>query len=1134
MSNFKTIQIKLESFIKRYYINELLKGAILFFAIGLLYFLFTLFIEHILWLGTVLRALLFWLFVIVELALLIKFICIPSAKLFKLQKGIDYEEASTIIGQHFPEVNDKLLNVLQLSRSKAQSELLLASIEQKSEELSPIPFMLAINLKRNIKYLKYAAIPVLIILTSFVSGHYNWFSDSYNRVVHYKMAYEPPAPFQFFVVNSNLNTVEGKDFKLLVQTVGDVTPENAQIVYNNEAYYLQQTNIGEFEYVFSQPKQPIEFNLVSNAVKSKPYYLNIVEAPTLLGFEMVLNYPRYVKKENDILKGTGNAIIPEGTTVTWNLKTKSTDQIHLYSRDTINFVQKKNAIFSAFKRLSQNFEYSISTSNKNLENYENLAFSINVVKDEYPELNVKVETDTIDKQTLYFYGQVSDDYGFTKLQLVYYPANDENDKQFYKIPIASSNIADFFSAFPNNLKVRDGITYDMYFQIFDNDEVNKYKSSKSSIFSYRKRTAEEEKEKKLTEQSETIQDLNKSLQKFDEQDKKLDELKQSQKEKSTLNFSDKKKLESFFKRQEQQDEMMMNFNKRLQDNLEEFQNENKKDDAFKDDLKERLKENEEQLKKDEKLLEELKKLTDKINNEELNLKLEELSKQNKNQKRSLEQLLELTKRFYVEKKLDKLKEDLMKLSKDQEKLSNESQEKNTQENQDKLNKEFDDFKDKMDKLKQDNKALQKPFDIPIDKLDEKEVDDEQKKASEELKKNESENASDKQEDKPKENQNLKNAKSNQKKAAKKMKQMSQKIGDAMQMSGGEQMQEDMEMLRQVLDNLVLFSLDQEKLMNQFKSIDINHNKYATYLRKQNNLKENFEHIDDSLFALSLRQPKLSEKVNKEITEVYFNIDKSLSQFAESQLYQGISNQQFAITATNNLADFLSDVLDGMQESMNMAPGKGGKGDMQLPDIIMSQEELNKMMEQGLKQSQEGMPKEGEGKKDGEGKKEGNKGKEKGDKEGEGKSGQSGNGNQDGFNDNQNGELYKIYQEQQQLREALEKRLEKEGKGAAGDRLLKQMEDVELELLNKGFTNQTLQKMLQLKHQLLKLDNAAFQQGEENKRESETNKDSFNNTTNNQIPTAKEYFKTTEILNKQTLPLQQIYRKKVQEYFKKEE
>ncbi|PWH83910.1 hypothetical protein DIS18_04980 [Algibacter marinivivus] len=1146
MSNFKVIQNKLEAFIRRYYTNELLKGVILFFAIGLLYFLFTLFLEHILWLNTTSRTVLFWLFIAVELGLLIKFIFIPLAKLFKLQKGINYEAASRIIGKHFPEVDDKLLNVLQLHDEDSDSELLLASIEQKSSELKPVPFKLAVNFKKNLGYLKYAAIPVAILLFAFITGNFNWFSDSYERVVHYKTAYEPPAPFQFFVVNEDLSAIENKDYKLIVKTAGEVTPESAQITYNDETYFLQQKALGEFEYVFTQPKEAITFQLSANDVVSKPYIINVVETPLLLSFEMVLDYPSYTKKRDETLKSTGNALVPEGTQITWQLKTKSTDEVFLYAKDTVGFNSDKSGVFEASKRVYNNYDYTLSTSNKNLKNYENLAFNIDVVKDEYPEINLKVEKDSIDLQTLYFYGQVSDDYGFSKLQLVYYPSENEKNKQVETIPISNSNIAEFISAFPNNLNIEAGVPYELYFQVFDNDRVNRFKSVKSSVFNYRKRTKDEEAKKNLEEQNETIKDLNKSLEKFDEQEKKLEELTKTQKEKSSLNFNDKKKLESFFKRQKQQDEMMKNFNKKLKDNLEEFQKENPKEDEFKEDLKERLKENEEKLKRDEKLLKEIEKLQEKINKEELIQKLDELAKQNKNKKRSLEQLLELTKRFYVEKKLEKLKDDLEKLADEQEKLSNASEKENTKEKQDDLNKQFDDYKKQIEELEKESKALKKPIDIPRDKLDEQEVDKEQQKASEELEQKEQEEAKQQgSEQEQKENsdqkkQNQKNAQKSQKKAAQKMKQMSQQMQSAMQSSGGEQMQEDMDMLRQILDNLVLFSFDQEALMNQFKSIEINHNKYATYLKKQRNLREHFEHVDDSLFALSLRQPKLSEQVNKEITEVYYNIDKALGLFAENQLYQGVSNQQFTVTAANNLADFLSNVLDNMQESMSMSAGKGGEGDMQLPDIIMSQEELNKMMEDGMKKGEQGKPKEGEGQKPGESEKEGEEGKDgkkgksgkKGKGDQKGKDGQKTGGEGEGTSEGDSELLYQIYQQQQQLRQALQNKLAKEGKSGNGDALVRKMEDIELDLLNKGFTNQTLQKMMALKHQLLKMENATFQQGEDNKRESETNKNRFDNNSNNQIPTAKQYFQTTEILNRQALPLQQVYKKKVQDYFKK--
>ena len=141
-----------------------------------------------------------------------------------------------------------------------------------------------------------------------------------------------------------------------------------------------------------------------------------------------------------------------------------------------------------------------------------------------------------------------------------------------------------------------------------------------------------------------------------------------------------------------------------------------------------------------------------------------------------------------------------------------------------------------------------------------------------------------------------------------------------------------------------------------------------------------------------------------------------------------------------------------------------------------------------------------------------------------------NGNE-GEGDKGNELLYQIYQKQIELRQALEDKLSKEGGNKNSENVLRKMDEVELDLLNKGFTNETFQKMMELEHLLLKLDNATFQQGEDNKRQSETNKGDFKNTTNNQIPTAKQYFKTTEILNRQTLPLQRLYKRKVQNYFK---
>ncbi|HXJ98956.1 MAG TPA: hypothetical protein VNJ50_08925 [Gelidibacter sp.] len=1134
MNNFKAIQVKLEQFIKRYYINDLIKGSILFFSIGLLYLLFTLFIEHLLWLKPVARAFLFWIFLIVELSLLVRFIVWPLSKLFKLQKGIGYEEASKLIGKHFSEVNDKLLNVLQLQRNTEPSELLLASIEQKSSELRPVNFKSAVNFKSNFKYLKYVVVPVIILLLSFVSGHFNWFSDSYDRMVNYKVAFEPPAPFEFFVINEHLKGIENKDFNLVVKTIGNVVPENAQIHYAGETYFLRQTHPGTFEYVFPSLKSEVSFQLSANQVVSKSYKLAVVNVPTLVNLEMELKFPSYLNRTDEILKSTGNMTIPEGTKVTWKIKTITTDKVAMYAQDTILFNAKGNGNFEFAKQVFSKFNYTITTSNKNLNDYENLNYSIDIIKDMTPELNIVVQRDSLDQQSLYFYGQVSDDYGISKLQLIYYPIDNEEDKIDIPIPVSTSNFDEFITSFPNNLELEEGKSYELYFQVFDNDVLHNFKSVKSNVFSYRKLTNEEEESQQLQQQGETIKNLDNSVKNLKDQEKQLEELTRSQMEKEQLTFNDRKKLQNFIKRQQQQEEMMQNFNRQLKDNLENFQQDQNTDDVMKEQLKERLKDNEAQLLKDEKLLRELEKLYDKIDKEELTDRLKQMSSQNKNKQKSLQQMLMLTKRYYVAKKSEQLQRQLEKLADDQEQLSKENPESNTSEKQQKLNEAFEDFQNDMDQLQKDNRELSKPLDIHRDKLDEQEIQEDQQNASDDLMRKE--DAKQKQ-DYQTADKKHKDAQQKQKDASRKMKQMSSGMQQSMMSGGQEQLSEDAAMLRQILKNLLLFSFDQEDLMNQFKSIEINHNLYGSFLRKQSNLREHFSFIDDSLFTLSLRQPRLSETINSNITDVFYYIDKAMDELSENLLYQGVASQQYVMTATNNLSNVLSDILDNMESDLNFGQGEGsGKGQgqrgksggTQLPDIIMSQEELNKEVEDGLKKNDSSNKQDGKGKQDGEGKN-GENGNSRTD-ENEGSVGSSGS-NGDGSSEEMNGELYRIYQQQQELRKALEERLNQMGISPEGQQILKQMENVESDLINSGFTNQTLQRMMNLQQQLLKLQNATYLQEEDQKRESNTNNKQFDNLTNDQLPNAKKYFDTIEILNRQTLPLQNIYRKKVQGYFR---
>jgi hypothetical protein len=239
------------------------------------------------------------------------------------------------------------------------------------------------------------------------------------------------------------------------------------------------------------------------------------------------------------------------------------------------------------------------------------------------------------------------------------------------------------------------------------------------------------------------------------------------------------------------------------------------------------------------------------------------------------------------------------------------------------------------------------------------------------------------------------------------------------------------------------------------------------------------------------------------------------------------------------------MLNSMKENMSMKMGKGNKGKGQgfsLPDLIKKQKGLSEKMKDGMKNGK----KKGEGKdgdkpdKNGKPGEKGEKGEngENGEKGEDGRSGKNGNKQGEGegsFNDDLDGELYEIYKQQSQLRQQLKDAIREGENGKAGGnaeakKVLKTMEQLENEILEKGFNAGTLQKMQNLNYELLKLDKAALEQGEDKKRKSTSNQKENQKNNLKQLEFKKQFYNQTEILNRQSLPLQQNYKIKVRDYF----
>ena len=291
-SNYQSLISKLDEFIRKYYKNQLIKGALLSVSLVAAFFVAATTLEYFGRFDTAPRAILFWGFLGTTGFVLARWVITPLLKLNKLGSVISHAQAAEIVGTHFQdEVNDKLLNTLQLqamAEANGNSELLMAGINQKIDELKPVPFTAAIDLSENKKYLRFVLPPLMAVLLIYVTAP-KIFSEGTERLVNHNTHFEAEAPFHFEIVNNDLQTVQQDDFELRVKMTGDEIPETVYIQFEDSRFRLKKDNTVNFNYLFKNVQEDTQFRLYADGFSSRDYVLEAIPNPTVLNFDIALD-----------------------------------------------------------------------------------------------------------------------------------------------------------------------------------------------------------------------------------------------------------------------------------------------------------------------------------------------------------------------------------------------------------------------------------------------------------------------------------------------------------------------------------------------------------------------------------------------------------------------------------------------------------------------------------------------------------------------------------------------------------------------------------------------------------------------------------------------------------------------------
>ena len=1104
---YNSLITRLDVFIRKYYKNQMIRGAMYCLAIILFTYLLITLAEYFGRFNVTVRTLLFWSFIIGVSAVIAKFIVVPLLKLFRMGRVISHEQAAHIIGLHFPHVQDKLLNMLQLKNMSSSSDnsLIEASIAQKISELRPVPFSSAVDFRENRKYLRWVLPPVGVIVVLLFAAP-SILTKPTERLIKHGQIIAEEAPFNIRVTNENLTTPENEDYTVNIELSGNEIPEKVYVVLGGQQFQLEKDNTILFHYTFKNVGDDLSFAFNANGFYSDQYELKVIPTPRLLDFSIELNYPAYLNRVAETIENTGDLVVPQGTRIQWSFNTENNDRLLVSLGDSTYTLPSANDRASFKQTAVNSVGYSVQTSNQFIPLGDSLSYRIQVVPDLHPMISMQEEKDSASFKWVYFTGEVKDDYGFKRLTFNYRLAKRNGEAvqeqlQTIELPLNTETTDDvFFHSWDlGGLGIQPGDVFSYFFEVWDNDGFNGSKSATTGEREYQVPT-EAELEENIEQKNEDIKDkLEESIKDAKELEKQLEELQRQLLDKKEMNWQDKKKLEELMKRQQE-------LQKQVEEIQKENQEKNKQENEF-NQPNEKLQEKQKQLEELmeqvmtpelQKLMDEMQRMMEELNKEEIQQELDKMDLNNEDLEKELDRALEQFKQLEFEQKMEKTIEKLEKLSEEQEKLGNESEQKDANSDelkskQDSLNKAFDELKKEMDELEKMNEELENPNGMPDTDSQEQEIEQEQKKSSEELSKSKKSSAS-----------------KSQKSAAKKMKDMASQMDMAMNAQDQEQQEENMESLRALLENIITLSFDQEALMNNFAAIDTKDPNYNKLGQTQRKLKDDAKMVEDSLFALSKRVPQVSAAVNREINLVNENMEKALEYIPERQTPQVAASQQYVMTSFNNLALMLDEALKQMQQqAANSKPGSGscnkpgGSGSKPKP----SAGQLKKMQE-GLSKQLEEMKKQGK-----------NQGK-------------NNSGGQQ-----MSKQLAEMAAKQAAIRKAVEEKaaeLNQDGSGNGNEmkQIAKEMEQLQKDIVNNRVSEETIRRQRDIEIRLLKAEEAERIRDRDNERKSNEARD---------YPTSnplkyEEYLRKkqqeTELLKTVPPTLKPHYKEKVNSYFNK--
>ncbi len=634
-------------------------------------------------------------------------------------------------------------------------------------------------------------------------------------------------------------------------------------------------------------------------------------------------------------------------------------------------IEDKKA-FGGFNISSSGQYYIKITDTEGNTNDNPIKYNIYAVNDDYPSISLLEpigDAQVSEDARLRMYVAIADDYGFSALKLHYrlieskYTDPVQNFKAI-DIPIISSETA---AEVPylwdlNKIGISPEDKYEYYLEVFDNDRISGFKSTKTNVQTVRLPSLDEVLKQADQAQNKIEKDLEKILKQSEDVKKEMDELNRDllkeQNRTKEMNWEQKKKAEDLMKKKAD----LQNKLSDIQKNLEQVTESLKENNVLSPETMQKYMELQKLMQEVnspefKKMQEKLKQAMDKLTPDQMQEALKNFKLDEEKFKQSIERTMKMLKRIQTEQKIDALmkKTDEMvnKLDELSEKMNNtnpNSQEKKDElaNKQDGLNKDFNEMKKDIDDLEKMMNELGK--DAPKEQMQDAKDQLNQPETSQEMSNSQ----------KNMQSGDFNKAKQNQSKAKKNMQNFSQSLKKMKEDMKQNNNKEAIRKMQKAVSDVSELSKNQEKIKNQTQGLDPNSMQYKDVAKQQADNMSAMNAVLSSLFELSQKSFAVTPQMAKDLGDAMNAMQQSIGQLTERQMNQAGKSQEQAMGSMNKSISQMQQRVSRMKKTGSCSnPGGEGEGDPQsggsggmmqkLQDMAAQQQAINQAM-QGMENS----------------------------------------------------------------------------------------------------------------------------------------------------------------------------------------